>query len=264
MMAWAYSLPGLLLLGCCWGSFLHLCAVRLPKGESVVWPRSHCPVCMTSVRSYDAVPLLSWLVLRGRCRHCGTGIGWRYPVAELVCGFLFVLLGGLFPYSWMLLPYGVLVSLLFVGSVVDLDEQWIPDVCSLGAVIAGVLFSAFMPSIHGEETAVAGLQESLLGTGAGAGLLWGVGWVGKMILKRDAMGLGDVKLLGGIGAFLGWEAVLFVVFCGAALGVFVTIPLLLIGKRSAAEAIPFGPYLSAGAVVWLLGGEWLWLVFWSG
>lgn len=264
MMAWFFSELGLFVLGCCWGSFLHVCAVRIPKGESVVWPRSHCLVCMAPVRSYDAVPLLSWLLRRGRCRDCGVGIGWRYPVAEGVCGLLFVWLGGLFPFSIILLPYGVLVSLLFVGSVVDLDEQWIPDVCSVGAMICGLLFSGLLPMLHGEETAVGGLRASVWGAVVGAGLLWGVGGVGKLLLKRDAMGLGDVKLLGGIGAFLGWEAILFVVFCGAALGVLVSIPLLVLGKRSVAEAIPFGPYLSVGAVMWLAGGKWMWLFFWSG
>ena len=170
-------LPWVFLLGVCWGSFLHLCAVRIPKGLSIVLPPSHCPHCEVRLRAMDAIPLLGWLLIRGRCRSCATSVPIRYPLSELICGGLFVLIWGGYGLDWILLPYGVLLSLLFVGSIVDLDEQWIPDRCSYGAMGLGLLFSMGYPELHGEMEWIAALVESAIGLVAGGGLLFLVGWV---------------------------------------------------------------------------------------
>ncbi|MAW39978.1 MAG: prepilin peptidase [Kiritimatiellaceae bacterium] len=263
MTASMLYLPWVFLLGVCWGSFLHLCAVRIPKGLSIVLPPSHCPHCEVRLRAMDAIPLLGWLLIRGRCRSCATSVPIRYPLSELICGGLFVLIWGGYGLDWILLPYGVLLSILFVGSIVDLDEQWIPDRCSYGAMGLGLLFSMGYPELHGEMEWIAALVESAIGLVAGGGLLFLVGWVGSWVLKREAMGFGDVKLLAGIGAFLGWEAVLFSVFGGAVLGLLGTFLCMLMGKRERAEAIPFGPYLSLGALVWIVWGLDLWAFYLS-
>lgn len=256
-------LPWIFLLGICWGSFLHLCAVRIPKGCSIVFPPSHCPHCEGRLRARDLIPLLSWLLRRGRCRSCSAIISIRYPLSELICGGLFVFIWGGYGSVWILFPYGVLLSLLFVGSIVDLDEQWIPDRCSYGAMGLGLLFSVGYPELHGEMEWLPALVKSLIGLVTGGGLLVVVGWIGSRISKREAMGLGDVKLLAGIGAFLGWEAILFSVFGGAVFGLLGTFICMLMGTRERAEVIPFGPYLSLGAFVWMVAGLDLWTLYLS-
>ena len=251
------------LLGICWGSFLHLCALRIPKGVSIGLPPSHCPHCKVRLQARDMIPLLGWLLIRGRCRSCAISIPIRYPVSELVCGGIFVLIWSVYGLDWILLPYGLLLSLLFVGSIVDLDEQWIPDRCSYGAMGWGLLFSVGYPELHGELDSMAALAESVIGLVAGGGLLFFIGLIGSWIMKREAMGLGDVKLLAGIGAFLGWEAVLFSVFGGAVLGLLGTLLWMIMGNRERAEAIPFGPYLSLGALIWIVIGRDLWSIYLS-
>ncbi len=243
------------MLGTCWGSFLHVCIVRIPAGLSVIAPRSRCPHCLKPLKWYDNIPLFGWLLLRARCRNCSTVVPVRYPLTELLTAVLLSLFWVRFPFDWVLLPYGVLLSLLIIASGVDVDEGWIPDRCSIGGMAAGLLVSFFLPILHRETSPFGGLLLSSLGLATGLGLLWLVGALGKLILKREAMGLGDVKLLGAIGAFLGWEGVLFAIFVAALLGSVIGLVLIAGGQHTLQARMPFGPYLATATIVWLLGGS---------
>ena len=240
--------------GACWGSFLNVCIYRIPAELSVVKPRSRCPKCMTNLAWKDNIPILGWLLLGGKCRYCKVSISPRYPSIETVTAILFTLVWLLFPYQWVVLPYWVLVFGLLLGSMVDFDEMWIPDRCTIGGMILGPIFSFIWPAMHGADGHVASLIQSLIGLAFGFGLLWSVAQLGKLLFRKDAMGFGDVKLMGALGAFFGWESILFIVFCSSLLGSVIGVTLIVAGKREWQSRIPFGPYISLAALVWLLGG----------
>lgn len=241
--------------GAMWGSFLNVCVYRIQMGLSVVSPGSHCFSCEKPVAWYDNLPVASWFILRGKCRHCGASFSIRYAVVEAFTGALFLGVWMVEGPSWRMLAYWLMTFGLLLGSLIDLDDFWIPDRVTWGGMAVGIPLSALLPSLHGAETAAASLQASVLGAGLGFGLLWAVGWFGKLAFKKDAMGFGDVKLLGAIGAFLGAPAVLFVVFVSALLGSVVGVTLIAVGKSELGGRLPFGPYLSAAALIWVFGGH---------
>ena len=254
-------LPWVALLGMCWGSFLYVCALRIPSGISIVSPASRCPVCGKPLRSVDKIPLLSWLFLRGRCRHCQTPISAAYPLSELISGTVFLLLWSTNAVDWVWVAYITLFSLLFVGSWVDLKERWIPDRCSLGAILLGIGFSIWLPQLHGTTEIAVSVLCSLIGVMVGSGILFLIGALGKALLKREAMGLGDVKIMGGIGAFLGWEAVLFCLFFSSLIALIVHLGMRVCGQGEHAQEIPFGPYLSVAALLWMVQGSGWWAAY---
>lgn len=240
--------------GAIWGSFLNVCVYRIQAEMSVVHPGSHCFNCKAPVAWYDNLPVLSWCLLRGKCRNCGAPFSVRYAVIEAITGALFLELWIQYGPSLQMGAYWLMSFGLLLGSAIDLDDFWIPDRVTWGGIALGLPLSALVPSLHGAETAMEGLKASALGAGLGFGLLWAVGWFGKLAFKKDAMGFGDVKLLGAIGAFLGAPAVLFVVFGSALLGSVVGVTLIAMGKSELGGRLPFGPYLSAAALVWVFGG----------
>jgi len=246
------------LFGACWGSFLNVCIYRIPAELSVVKPRSRCPKCMTNLTWKDNIPILGWLLLGGKCRYCKAPISIRYPAIELLTAFLFTLVWVRFAYDPVVIPYMVLVFGLILGSMVDVDEMWIPDRCTIGGMIIGPIFSFILPSMHGVEGHFSGLIESLIGLAAGFGSLWSVSIIGKLILKKDAMGFGDVKLMGALGAFLGWQSIVFIVFVSSLLGTIVGVSFILAGKSEWQSKIPFGPYIALAGIIWVLGGSALW------
>lgn len=244
--------------GACIGSFLNVCIHRIPREESIVHPRSRCPGCGMLIAWYDNIPLLSFLRLRGRCRGCGAKISLRYPFVEMLTAVLFLAIWNRFGFEPRTLIFMGLTAALIVATFVDLDFMIIPDRISLGGMPAGLLFSALVPSLHGQESAVPALIESLIGLAAGSGSLYLVGYFGKLAFKKDAMGLGDVKLLGAIGAFLGWPGVLFTVLISSLIGATAGVAMILAGAREWQARIPYGPYLAVGAVTWILGGSAWW------
>ena len=246
------------MFGACWGSFLNVCIYRIPAELSVVKPRSRCPKCMTNLAWKDNIPIFGWLFLGGKCRYCKAPISLRYPMIELLTGVLFTLVWIHYMYQPAAIPFMVMVFGLILGSMVDIDEMWIPDRCTIGGMIIGPIFSFLIPSMHGVEGHLDGLVQSLIGLVVGFGSLWSVAVIGKLILKKDAMGFGDVKLMGALGAFLGWQSIVFIVFCSSLIGTIVGVSFIALGNKEWQAKIPFGPYIALAAIIWMLGGYALW------
>ena len=278
---WLFSLYAFC-FGAAVASFLNVCIWRIPREESVVRPPSHCPKCNAPIRWYQNIPILSWLALRGRCANCREPISPRYIGVETLGGVLFLLVflqwatpffvGGMPPLGLvgvrnvLMVPVGwYAVANLIFGSFVDYDHQWIPDRVTIGGMIAGVLFSVFVPEMHafeifffsrGELTWRCSLMWSLAGMAFGFGTLWLLGEIFSRIFKKDAMGFGDVKLIGAVGAFFGPVAVLFTLFASAVVGSVVGVAMIWRGRARLGgfTAIPYGPYLAFGALLWLFWG----------
>lgn len=225
------------------GSFLNVCIYRIPAGLSVVSPASRCPVCENPIRWYQNIPIASWLLLGGKCASCKTRISLRYPLIEALSGLLYLLVLYRFDLSLTALVLLLFVSVLLVVTFIDLDHQIIPNVISLPGIVVGFACSAFLTPI--------GWADALLGILFGGGLLWGVATGYRLLMKAEGMGMGDVKLLAMIGAFLGWKAILPTVFIGSIAGTLIGVPLMLAKGKDGKLAIPFGPFLSIGSVVYL-------------
>ncbi len=247
--------------GACIGSFLNVCIHRIPREESIVHPRSRCPGCGAPIAWYDNLPVISFFALRGRCRKCGERISLRYPFVELLTAVLFLALWNRYGLDPRTLVYMAVAGGLIVATFVDIDFMIIPDRISLGGMPAGLLASALVPSLHGADSAGDSLISSLIGLAAGSGSLYLVAWLGRLAFKKDAMGLGDVKLLGAIGAFLGWQGVVFTILASSILGSVFGVAMILAGGRAWQSKIPYGPYLAAAAVIWILGGDRWWDVY---
>jgi leader peptidase (prepilin peptidase)/N-methyltransferase len=246
------------IFGACWGSFLNVCIYRIPAELSVIRPRSRCPKCLTNLAWNDNIPIFGWIVLGGKCRYCKTPISPRYPSVELLTAILFSMVWLRFPYDPLLIPYWLMVFGLILATFVDIDEMWLPDRCTIGGMILGPIFSLLIPSMHGVEGHVDSLIQSLMGLAFGFGLFWSISVLGRAVLKKDAMGFGDVKLMGALGAFLGLESVIFITFISSLFGALIGVTFILLGKRDLQSRIPFGPYIALGAITWLLVGSVWW------
>jgi len=236
-------------LGSCIGSFLNVCIYRLPQELSIVSPRSFCPQCRAPVRGYDNIPLLSYLLLRGKCRSCGAKISWRYPLVEALTGAFAVALYLQFGLTGSFFAFFAFVAALVVITFIDLDHRIIPDVISLPGIGIGFLLSFFLPNPS--------VTESLIGLLAGGGSLYLVAVGYQALTKREGMGGGDVKLLAMIGAWLGWKAVLFTLFFASLTGTLIGGGAMLIQKQGRHYAIPFGPFLAFAALAYLFFGPQL-------
>ena len=234
-------------LGAIIGSFLNVCIYRIPRDASIVRPGSRCPACAAPILFYDNIPLISYMVLRGRCRKCGRTIPIRYPLVELITAALFVVLYKVLGLSLELPVSLVFASLLIVISFVDLDHLIIPDILSVGGLLLGVVFSFFRSSFA--------YTDSLGGVLVGAGLLFAIAKSYELIRKREGMGGGDIKLLGMIGAFCGIKGVIFSLVSGSLLGTLAGLPLMLIKGEGMKYALPFGPFLSLGALLYAIAGN---------
>ena len=243
------ALPTILIFifGVIIGSFLNVCIYRLPRNLSIVRPPSSCPTCGEPIHAYDNIPVLSYLLLKGRCRDCGGAISIRYLAIEFMTGVFFVMLLWLFGLSIELPVYMLFVSLLIVISFIDLEFTIIPDILSLGGLIAGLAVSFFRPNL--------GIIDSVLGVLLGGGVLWAIAFFYELIRKREGMGGGDIKLLGMIGAFCGIQGVIFTLIAGSFVGALVGIPLTFKKQEGMTYALPFGPFLSFGAFVYIIAGD---------
>ncbi len=229
------------------GSFLNVCIYRIPAGKSVVRPRSFCPTCGKPIAWYQNIPIFSYLFLRGCCFNCGVKISLRYPAIEALTGALFVMVVWSFGIAPWTPFYLLFVAGLITITFIDLDHQIIPDVISLPGILVGLLSVFFVPWIT--------WVDSIGGVLLGGGLLYLVAELYFLLKKKEGMGGGDIKLLAMIGAFLGWKAVFPVIFLSSLIGTMVGIPLMYFTKSSGGLAIPFGPFLSVGAVIWLFWGS---------
>ncbi len=261
--------------GACIGSFLNVCIYRIPREESVVHPGSHCPSCDSPIKWYQNIPLFSWLALRGQCANCKNRISPRYFGVELLTACLFLLawlkfdvvseprLFALAPVeSLQIIPvYWLVIMGLILGTFVDFDHMIIPDRVTLGGIVLGLFASTLVPELHDETIWWRGFLQSLIGLSVGFGSLWSVAVLGEFAFKKEAMGFGDVKLMGAIGAFFGWPAVLFTIIVASFAGTLVGVLLILTGKKAMQSRIPFGPYLSLGTLAWLYWGPMLWEMY---
>lgn len=231
------------LLGAMLGSFLNVCIHRWPKEESVIRPRSRCPGCGQPIAWYDNIPVLSWLLLRGRCRRCQTPISVRYPAIELAMAGIWAYMAWRYGPSWQGVSGAIFFSILLGIAVTDAREYIIPDEFTWGGLAIGLLLSL--------AAGLPGLAHALIGGASGYLLLWAVAAMGQRMFKEEAMGGGDIKMMAMVGAFLGWQGVLLTVFLGALLGTLIFLPLSLIGRK---KLVPFGVFLSLGsAATWLAG-----------
>ena len=222
------------------GSFANVCIYRLPRKESIVFPGSHCPGCLAAVRPQDNIPLISYLVLGGKCRDCATRISPVYPAIELVTALL--LLAGFFKFglTFDFLGYAVVAPTLVIITAIDIEHQIIPDVITLPGIVLGLVVGSY----------TIGYADSLLGFFLGSGLFYLLA-----VFSNGGMGGGDIKYIAAAGALLGWQKVLLVIFIGAFLGSIVGLFQITVQKKSRKSLIPFGPFLAAGTLITLFYGN---------
>jgi leader peptidase (prepilin peptidase)/N-methyltransferase len=334
-------------LGCIIGSFLNVCIYRMPLELSIVSPPSHCPHCKYAIPFYLNIPLVTWLALRGRCKNCGAPISPRYFIVELLTGLTFLSCWLVFgrESAGLAVVYAVFLAGLICATFIDFEHFIIPDEITFGGIVAGFVASFFLPALHDVETPVAGVVRSALGIVVGAGIIYAILRIGKLlfgrqriplpadtkiiftetalclpdkeipydelfyrksdtivlhakmvelvdrgyqdvtvrlsssalwigdekidptsvayleavsqeiVLPREAMGLGDVKFMGAIGAFIGWQGAVFSLMVSSMIGAAVGIILILAGRREWSSRMPYGPYIALAAVIWIFGGQ---------
>lgn len=240
------------------GSFLNVCIYRWPRDLSVVRPRSYCPACQHPLAWYDNVPLVSFVLLRGRCRHCQGLISWRYPLVELLTGGLFFSLALTHGPTLVALKWGVFTALLIGLIFADLEQQILPDELTLTGIVAGLLLVALAPSQEGVVSlllpgewnpARRALFEALISGAFAAGLLWWIGLLYKVVRRREGMGFGDVKMVAMIGVFVGFQGALFTVVVGSLLGAVVGLSYTLAKRKPVlTQELPFGTFLGLAAL----------------
>lgn len=230
-------------VGLCVGSFLNVCILRLPHEQSLISPPSTCPSCKHRIAWYDNIPVVSWLVLRGKCRQCGAAISLQYPLIE-------ALVGGLWLAAYLVWGLGVhgiagaLLGTILLGiGITDARHYIIPDEFTWGGLAIGLTLSL----VGGWQ----GFLQAVIGAAAGFGLLFAVGAAGRWMFNEEAMGGGDVKMMAMVGSFVGWKGVLLTIFAGALLGTLIFVPLSLRKKRH----VPFGVFLAVGAAVTFAWGD---------
>ena len=229
------------------GSFLNVCISRLPAGQSIVSPPSRCPKCGKPIAWHDNIPVLSFVMLGGKCRNCGTPIGIKYPAVEITTSLCFFAQGVFFGDDLPLLGARLLfTALLIVLFGTDLETMRLPNVITYPGIVVGLMLSVALPP---------GLVASVIGAALGAAIPWTIRWVWYRMKGVEAMGLGDVKMLAMIGAFLGWQQVWVVLFLASLAGAVVGLAVLRLGGRSLASRLPFGTFLAVAAFLASLFGD---------
>jgi leader peptidase (prepilin peptidase) / N-methyltransferase len=250
------------IVGACIGSFLNVCIYRIPLERSIVHPGSHCAACGAPIPWYNNLPILSWLILRGKTACCGTRIDFRYCLVEIGMALLFLAL-------WMKYPpieaiiYAVFVSGLIAACLIDLDHYIIPDRFTLGGCVAGFVACAIHPALMGQATPLQGFSWSLACAVIGALTLQGVAWLGTILFKKEAMGMGDVKFLAAICSFLGATSITWILPLSSLIGSILGIALIFWQRGAWGTRIPYGPFLGLAAILWLFGGSDFMNAYWQ-
>lgn len=251
MPVWfTYLIVGI--FGACVGSFLNVCIYRIPRGRSIVRPRSHCPRCRSLINWYDNIPIFSYVFLLGRCRHCGHKISKRYFIVETVTTILSVATFFHFKdLTHYLIYFSFLVAPLIVVTFIDLEHRLIPDAISLPGIAAGAMARLAFTT----ESISPVIADIILGVLVGGGFLCIVGLGYEWLKKEEGLGGGDVKLACMLGAFFGWKAIIFILLVSSVLGSFIGLLLIFVFKKGLKYAIPFGPFLVTAAYIYLFWGE---------
>jgi len=236
----------LALLGLAVGSFLNVCIYRLPREESIMWPGSHCPACGATIRWYDNVPVVGYLLLAGRCRSCRNPIGVVYPLVELAT------MGVFLAHYWAIGPTPLLAVRIAFGCAmvvlfaIDLEHQILPNAITLPGILVGLVASLWLPP---------GLRSALVGVLVGGGSLWLLFEIWKWLRGVEALGMGDVKMLAMVGAFLGWEQVIVTLVLSSVAGSLVGLGLIASGRGSLGSKLPYGTFIALGALASSLAGD---------
>lgn len=266
MNLWIDLIPGLFvfLLGAMIGSFLNVVVYRLPAGLSLLFPASRCPHCLTPLKPTENLPILGWLWLKGRCRHCKRPIALRYPLVEAATGFLFLLAFWNFGWSGHTLSSWIFFSWLLVLSLIDLDTMLLPNSLTRSGLVLGVVVQGGLGLWPFQPNGLAqALIQSLLGAVLGLWLFDLINLVGSIALGQQAMGGGDAKLMAMIGAWLGWKLMLVSAFLACALGAVMGGGAIALGLLDRRQPVPFGPFLALGAFLATLIGEKLLQAYWQ-
>lgn len=245
-MSSTVALPLLVFLGLAWGSFFNVCIYRLPRRESLVRPKSRCPSCGRPLAWYDNVPLVGYVVLGGRCRWCRAPISWQYPAVEALTAALFA--ANYLQFGWGLL---LLARLIFTGAliilfVIDLHHRILPNVITVPGIVVGFIFSLFVPP---------GWRDSLIGILVGGGVLLVVAELYYRVRREEGLGMGDVKMLAMIGAFLGWQLTLLTLFLSSLAGSLIGLLMIVTRRGGLKYALPYGTFLAMAAVAASLAGS---------
>ncbi|HOZ46200.1 MAG TPA: prepilin peptidase [Candidatus Hydrogenedentes bacterium] len=267
-------------LGCMVGSFLNVCVYRLPRGESIVKPRSHCPKCDSLIVWHDNVPILSWVLLGAKCRHCGQSISWMYPLVESITGLLFLFVFWRFGFTAATPIYMGFVASMVLVTFVDLTDWTIPNEVTFPGIPLGILLALVGMLYPPSGLVVNDVFDSLIGAVVGGGSLYLLDKISLVILRKRGMGFGDVKLLAMLGAFLGWRGVILIIMISSCLGSVVGITMIALDRwrvkqkgESASEEeaeglspghyLPFGPYLAAAGLIVLFFGKAILAAYYS-
>jgi leader peptidase (prepilin peptidase)/N-methyltransferase len=249
-------------VGACVGSFANVCVYRIPLNRSVTYPGSHCAACGAPIPWFRNIPIISWPLLRGRAACCGTRIDLRYWLVELGTAFLFMAL-------WLRYApleafiYSIMITGLIIACLIDLDHYIIPDRFSLGGCVAGFIACAIDPSLMYRKTALEGFSWSLASAMIGALILLAIAWLGTLIFKKEAMGMGDVKFLAALCAFLGGTSITWILPLSSLIGSVLGLTLIFVQRGAWGTRIPYGPFLGLVAILWLFGGSDLTYNYWA-
>ena len=242
-------------LGLIVGSFLNVCIYRIPRGLSIIMPSSRCPSCNTPIKPWDNIPIVSYILLRGKCRYCKVRISLRYPLVELLNAVLYLMVFLRFGFGLHTAVYFVFSSALIVITFIDIDFQIIPDRITLAGIPLGFLAGSFLLPDPFARSSLLGIKASLIGLGSGFGLFSLVALAGSAIFKKEALGGGDIKMMAMVGALMGWKTVILTTFLGSLTGSVFGITLMILKGKNRTTKLAFGPFLALGAIITLFFGQ---------
>jgi leader peptidase (prepilin peptidase)/N-methyltransferase len=237
------------------GSFLNVCIYRIPRRLSIIIPSSRCPSCNTPIKPWDNIPIVSYILLGGKCRYCQAQISLRYPLVEFLNAVLYLIIFWRFGFGLHTVTYFIFSSALIVITFIDLDFQIIPDRITLTGIPLGFLAGSFLLPDPFARSSLLGIKESLIGLVSGFGLFYLVALAGSAIFKKEALGGGDIKMMAMVGALMGWKTVLLTTFLGSLTGSVFGITFMVLKGKNRTTKLAFGPFLALGAIITLFFGQ---------